>query len=91
LNDLKDREFLFYAISNLKETIELYGGIGATMTNLSKGKFEQLQILSSSEDILVSFHKITLPLFEKIKNLQLQIIHLRRMRDNLLPRLMSGH
>ncbi len=83
-------EFLFYAISNLKETIELFGYTGATMTNLSKGKFEKLRILYPTSDLMELYHKTTKPVFEIIQLIQQQNTQLTETRDRLLPRLISG-
>ena len=73
-------EFLFFAISNQKETIELYGSTGATMTNLSKGKFERLKILSPKDELINRYHKLTKPIFEQVAVLQEENIHLRKFR-----------
>ena len=83
-------EFLFYAISDLKETIELFGGTGATMTNLSKGKFERLKIIFAKSELVNKYHQITSPMFEQIQLLQQQNSELRQIRDRMLPRLISG-
>lgn len=83
-------EFLFYAVSDLKETIELFGYTGATMTNLSKGKFEKLRILYPTSDLMELYHKTTMPMFEMIQIIQQQNTQLRETRDRLLPRLISG-
>lgn len=88
--DKKHLEFLFYAISYLKETIELFGYTGATMTNLSKGKFEKLRILFPGNELVSGYSHIISPMFEQIQILQQQNTHLRQIRDRLLPRLISG-
>jgi type I restriction enzyme S subunit len=90
LNKISHREFLFLSIRNLKEIIHLFGNTGSTMTNLSKGKFENLQLLKPSEIILEIFHKMTYHIFEEIKNLGKQNINLKQTRDRLLTRLISG-
>lgn len=88
--DKKYLEFLFYSISDLKETIELYGYTGATMTNLSKGKFEKLKILIASKELIYKYSNIVQPIFEQILTLQQQNTQLRQIRDRLLQRLISG-
>lgn len=90
LNNLLDLEFLFFKLSDLKETIQLFGYTGATMTNLSKGKFENLKIIYPNKTLVKYFHKIINPIFAEIKLLLLKNINLRKIRDLLLPRLMSG-
>ena len=90
LNNLVNLEFLFFAISNLKEIIEMVGATGSTMTNLSKGKFEQLKILYPKEELIVSYHDKVSPIFDQIENLQKQNQELTEIRNRLLPRLISG-
>ena len=90
LNNLEDLEWLYYVCRQLKPTIELFGATGATMTNLSKSKFEKLKIVVPKVDIRNSFHKRIRPYFKDIFTLEQQNILLTRQRDLLLPRLMSG-
>lgn len=90
LNDLKHREFLYFTLSELKETILKYGSIGATMANLSKSKFEELKIIHPKEDFIIKFNETTKAFFDQIKNLLFKNQNLRKTRDLLLPRLISG-
>jgi putative type-1 restriction enzyme mjaXP specificity protein len=90
LNNLEDLEWLYYACRQLKPTIELFGATGATMTNLSKGKFEKLKIVVPKVDFRGAFHKRIRPYFKEIYALEQQNTLLTRQRDLLLPRLMSG-
>tara|TARA_R100001369_G_scaffold10176_1_gene23162 strand:- start:11990 stop:13237 length:1248 start_codon:yes stop_codon:yes gene_type:complete len=83
-------EFLYFTLLKLKPTIEMFGATGATMTNLSKGKFEKLLILKPTDLIIKEYHYATKSIFEEIKNLSLQNINIRKTRDLLLPRLISG-
>lgn len=83
-------EFLYQTLVRLKPTIEMFGATGATMTNLSKGKFEKLLVLKPKEEIILAYHKATKEIFKEIKNLSEQNINLRKTRDLLLPRLISG-
>jgi len=84
------REFLFFSAKALKGKINDYGATGATMTNLSRGKFASLQVVEPSEDLLCSYSKLTAPWFDKILCLQKTNRNLRAQRDLLLPKLISG-
>ena len=90
LKDKKYLPWLYFTISNMKETIEMFGNTGTTMTNLSKGKFEKLKVVKPEHSIIQTFENKVSPLFEQIKNLNKQITNLTQQRDLLLPRLMSG-
>jgi len=85
-----DREFLYFRLVDLKETINQYGANGATMVNLNKTKFENLNLLKPDEALVQHFHEVVSPTFEQIKNLLRRNRILRRTRDLLLPKLISG-
>ena len=90
LLDKINLEWLFFTCKSLKSTIELFGATGATMTNLSKGKFERLKVIEPSYDLRQAFHNEAAPIFDTILKLDEQTSLLSRQRDLLLPRLMSG-
>lgn len=90
LNKAFEREWAYFTLHSMKETIELFGATGATMTNLSKGKFEKLKILYPSNKLVSRYHTLTKDIFSKIKNLKIQNQNLIKQRDLLLPRLMNG-
>lgn len=90
LNDKKQLEWLFFTCKALKQSIELFGATGATMTNLSKGKFERLKVIEPPKELAINFHNKVEPVFSEINNLSQQNENLMRQRDLLLPRLMSG-
>ncbi|HEY2975868.1 MAG TPA: restriction endonuclease subunit S [Pyrinomonadaceae bacterium] len=90
LNNIEDREYLYFALVSLKPTIERYAATGATMPNLSKGKFESLRLLYPGAENVSLFHNLLAPMFGQISNLQLRCINLRQARDFLLPKLISG-
>lgn len=90
LHSIQYREFLFFALRGLKETINLYGSNGATMVNLNKGKFESLKIVRPNSTLIEQYHCITSVSFDLIKNLQSKNANLRAQRDLLLPKLVSG-
>ena len=90
MNNPNELEWLYHTCKSLKETIELFGATGATMTNLSKGKFEKLKVVDPGEDLILTYHNKVKPLFDEIKSLMYQNQNLAAQRDMLLPRLMSG-
>lgn len=90
LNDMTQLEWLYFTCKSLKETIELFGATGATMTNLSKGKFEKLKVLDPGKSLIECYHKKTSDLLYMIKTLMYQNKNIAMQRDLLLPRLMSG-
>lgn len=90
IQDIRILLWLFFHCRFLKETIELYGATGATMTNLSKGKLENIKILVPKYDLIYLFDEKINVIFKQIKNLLYNNQNLIKQRDLLLPRLMSG-
>lgn len=84
------REFLFLRLQDAKQTLENLGVNGATMGNVNKGKFEAMEIVCPSGDLLAHYHRLVEPMFLEILSLCLQIQNLRQTRDLLIPRLLSG-
>ena len=63
--------------------------IGSAQQNISQVLIKQLN-LHSDLDIIQRFHELTLPMHQEIEFLQAENIRLSNLRDNLLPKLMSG-
>ena len=63
---------------------------GSARDNLSQNKIKDLNIILPTEKIIVSFSKIAISLFEKIKSNHIQNQQLSQLRDWLLPMLMNG-
>lgn len=65
-------------------------GNGSVFQEISKSLFRQLHFLLPSEGILSDFNIIITSYFSKIRSNQVQIQTLEKLRDTLLPKLMSG-
>lgn len=83
------RYYCYYAFKDMKPRLDAIGG-GVTMANVSKGKFESMDLLRPSAPLLRDFDEFCTPVFSQIKVLGQQNQKLRAARDLLLPRLMSG-
>lgn len=90
LSDERDLYYVFSAMKRLKELLEGVGSNGATMTNVNKTKFASLPVLYPSEELRDSYYSFCKPIFEEIYNLSLSVVGLKKARDRLLPKLMSG-
>ena len=82
--------YMYFTLLSLKEHLNNIGSNGATMTNVNKSKFENIEVVVPIDSLLDAFNIIANNTFVKIKNLSLQIRHLIEARDRLLPKLMSG-
>lgn len=63
--------------------------VGSAQQNISQVLIKQLN-LHSNLDIIQRFHGLALPMHQEIESLQAETIRLSNLRDNLLPKLMSG-
>ena len=63
---------------------------GATFKEISRGVFKTIDFLQPPESLVQRFEAIATPMAEQVLALQRQIQNLRRTRDLLLPRLLSG-
>ena len=82
--------YVYLTMQNMSEYIEMLGSGGSTTNNLNKTQFSKIKILVPEAKILSQFHEIVEPLFMKIKENQIEIENLTKLRDTLLPKLMSG-
>ena len=90
LTNAASREFLFLRLQDAKQALENLGSNGATIGNVNKGKFEAMEIVGPPAVLLSQYHQLAQPMFLQILALARQIQNLRRTRDLLLPRLLSG-
>jgi type I restriction enzyme S subunit len=77
-------------LGDLKEIIIRHGATGATMTNLSRGKFADLKVVDPGQALVMRFHNLTSPIFDQCLNMQQRNLKLATARDLLLPKLISG-
>lgn len=82
--------YMYFKFKSLKEHLEALGSSGATMLNVNKGKFENIEVLEPPKEVLDNFMNICKPVFDNILNLQYQNERLKEARDILIPRLISG-
>lgn len=90
LNDEQDLYYIYSTMKKLKTLLEGVGSNGATMTNVNKTKFGNLEVLYPSEDLRKDYFDYCSPIFRKIYSLSMSIKRLSQARDCLLPKLMSG-
>ena len=81
--------YLYFVLFSLREHFNSLAQ-GAAQQNISKEKVANALAVMPTRDILESFDRIAEPVFTQIQTLQRQVENLRRTRDLLLPRLLSG-
>lgn len=90
LNEEQDLYYVYSTMKRLKELLEGIGSNGATMTNVNKTKFGNLEIVYPTEELRNKYFEFCEPLFKKIYGLAVGNNKLSQARDRLLPKLMSG-
>lgn len=63
---------------------------GSAQPKISKGRLEKLKILVPDSITMEHFNNLINPMFDEINVLKKQLIRITKLRDLLLPRLMSG-
>jgi len=90
LFDQRDRDYLFINLRLRRDELFNLGSSGSTMPILNKTSFENLQVLKPTDSILKTFESMTKEMLEQILLLSKQSGELSKLRDFLLPKLISG-
>lgn len=81
--------YSYFLLKDLKPHLRAIGG-GATMPNVNKTKFENIEVVIPDIRLLKSFNYFSDYNFRQMKNIIIQNHLLKQARDLLLPRLMRG-
>ncbi len=82
--------YIYLLLKSLSKKIIMLGSSGSTTCNLNKGQFAKIEVIIPDKNVLKKHDEIVSPLFESIKNNQLENEQLAQLRDTLLPKLMNG-
>jgi len=87
-----DRVPLYFLFQWLTENVPTFQRMasGATFKEISRGVFKTIEFLQPPNELVRRFEDSVTPMAEQILTLQRQTANLRRARDLLLPRLLSG-
>ncbi|MBS1939736.1 MAG: restriction endonuclease subunit S [Bacteroidetes bacterium] len=81
--------FIYLWLKANMETVKGHAN-GSTFQEISKSAFKTIEITIPPSDRVEAFDKVVAPLFDKVKSNQVQTQSLTKLRDTLLPKLMSG-
>ena len=84
------RYFLFLIMRASSDLLHSMASGGTATPNLNTGDFSTIPITYPEKEILIQFHEEVESCFDKIFFNQSQIHTLEKLRDTLLPKLMSG-
>ena len=82
------KEYLYLFLKTFK--YDALGSTSSIVTAINSAMIKEMEIIIPDESIMIKFREITEPLFNKIRQNQTQIHTLEKLRDTLLPKLMSG-
>jgi type I restriction enzyme S subunit len=88
-NDHVPLYFLFHWVKENVPTFQRMAS-GATFKEISRGVFKTIEFLHPPAELVLRFEKNVMPIAEQAHSLQRQIQNLRKTRDLLLARLLSG-
>jgi type I restriction enzyme S subunit len=82
--------FLALAMIENRDLLLSLGGGGSVFFNLSKGRFDEIEILAPSEDLISAFSGVVSALMDRCFATKQETFTLAKTRDTLLPKLISG-
>jgi type I restriction enzyme S subunit len=82
-------EFLYLKIAEIIKKIILKAGGGAQQ-HINKENVSETEIVIPDKEIIMRFNRVIRPLFDLLANLMIKNQNLRKTRDLLLPKLISG-
>ena len=82
--------FALYLLKNIEEQFVSFNGEGTVFGSINKTDLENIKIIIPANSIITKFETTARSIDEQIKNNELQIQSLTRLRDILLPKLMKG-
>jgi len=82
--------YLFCLMRNYTEELLALGSGGTTVGNVSTSLFSGIDCYYPDKNSILSFNNCAIPLFDKIYSNTKQIQTLQKLRDTLLPKLISG-
>ncbi|MCF8219426.1 MAG: restriction endonuclease subunit S [Bacteroidales bacterium] len=88
--DEKFRYYLYYEMKNSYDLLQSMASGGTATLNLNTGNFSRIEITLPDEETLLKFNDFAEPIVAKLYKNQTQIRILEKLRDTLLPKLMSG-
>ena len=82
--------YTYFKLKSLMNEIKQYNETGTVFGSISKSDFQNLGIMIPSKEEVIKFQEIAKPIDDKIIENSVQICTLEKLRDTLLPKLMSG-
>ena len=81
---------LFYTLAGFQQIFKVMDGNGTTFGSITKDRLFDMSVVIPPDEILMCFEKRVKPIESKIEKCEEEIRELTKLRDWLLPMLMSG-
>jgi len=82
--------YTYFKMRSLMQEIQAFNNTGTVFGSISKSDFEELSIIMPPKRIVDCFQQEVKPVDDKIITNSIQIRTIEKLRDTLLPKLMSG-
>ena len=82
--------YTYFKIKSLMKEIEQFNQTGTVFGSISKADFEALEIVLPPTELVYKFQSEMKPIDDKVMSNCFQIRTIEKLRDTLLPKLMSG-
>lgn len=90
LDNIEDLYYIYSTMKRIKALLQGVGSNGATMTNVNKSKFGNLEVLYPDSNLQKDYYDFCEPIFRKIYDLSISSTRLIKVRDCLCSKLMNG-
>lgn len=84
------QSFVLYTMFSLKKQLDVFNGKGTVFGSINSTSLSDMPILIPTDDTIEEFERIVAPMDATIRNNYDEICRLQKIRNSLLPRLMSG-
>ena len=84
------QSFILYTMFSLRKQLDMFNGEGTVFGSINRTSLNELPIFIPSDREIVKFETIVAPIDAAIRKNYEEICCLERIRDTLLPKLMSG-
>lgn len=84
------QSFVLYTMFSLKKQLDVFNGEGTVFGSINSTSLSDMPILIPTDDTIEEFERIVAPMDATIRNNYDEICRLQKIRNSLLPRLMSG-
>jgi type I restriction enzyme S subunit len=82
--------YTYFKLKSLMNEIKQYNETGTVFGSISKSDFQKMGIKIPPKEEVIKFQEIAKPIDDKTMKNSIQILTLEKLRDALLPKLMSG-